>query len=134
MLLYFHLQDSPRLRKEYIKNVQTYMTMRYGKLNTKNLLIFYNQHGHTCVQIESSVSQSENRQLEYFCRMCRKHYRHFYGLLNSTLSINILTEERIQRLNDISFSWSAFDGKWKLRFNQLETFYREHGLCNVPRH
>jgi hypothetical protein len=98
----------------------------------EELVVFLNKHGHMCVPIESSVSKSKYRRLHYFCRMCRRHYQYFIGVESSTKRNLILTEDRIQRLNDIGFDWQVYNGNWKMRFEQLEEYYREYGNCNVP--
>jgi hypothetical protein len=100
----------------------------------QELVDFSNQHGHTCVSKEANISQVEHRQLDYFCRTCRLHYRYFYDLVrnHSKTSKNCLTKDRIQQLNDIGFVWNADDAKWNMRFKQLSDFLHAHGHCNVP--
>jgi superfamily II DNA or RNA helicase len=45
----------------------------------------------------------------------------------------ILSEERIQRLDQIGFVWDSLDALWEQRFSELEAFKATEGHCNVPR-
>jgi hypothetical protein len=42
-----------------------------------------------------------------------------------------LTEDRIQRLNDLGFVWSLRDD-WDKHYEELKQFKNQHGHCNVP--
>jgi hypothetical protein len=45
-----------------------------------------------------------------------------------------MSEERIQKLNDISFEWSIIvTADWDERFEQLKAFKKEHGHFRVIR-
>jgi hypothetical protein len=91
----------------------------------QKLLDFSNQHGHMFVL-------TENRELAYFCDMCRLHYRYFYGFVKNDNRTCILNEERIHRLNDIGFEWNVLNCYWNMRFQQLVNFSSVYGHCNVP--
>ena len=43
-----------------------------------------------------------------------------------------ITEEQINLLREIGFSWSRGEDKWNERFDQLEEYTKENGHCNVP--
>ena len=40
--------------------------------------------------------------------------------------------ERIVKLEDIGFIWSALDAQWEVRFQKLKAYKEERGHCNVP--
>ena len=44
---------------------------------------------------------------------------------------NRLTEDRIQRLNEVGFVWSIRDD-WQTHYNELVKYKSIHGHCNVP--
>ena len=44
-----------------------------------------------------------------------------------------LSEERVQKLDCICFSWGATPLTWDERLNELTKYEAEHGDCNVPR-
>jgi hypothetical protein len=43
-----------------------------------------------------------------------------------------LSEDCIQRLNQIGLVWDAYDTSWEERFAELTAFKATHGHCNVP--
>ncbi|MDM8567017.1 Helicase associated domain protein [Candidatus Halobeggiatoa sp. HSG11] len=43
-----------------------------------------------------------------------------------------LSEERIQRLNEIGFVWKPFEIFWEEKFAELLEYKKIHGDCNVP--
>jgi superfamily II DNA or RNA helicase len=42
-----------------------------------------------------------------------------------------LSEDRIQRLNQIGFVWDSLEASWEEKFAELEIFKSTHGHCNV---
>jgi superfamily II DNA or RNA helicase len=44
-----------------------------------------------------------------------------------------ISEDKIQRLNNIGFSWSPGLEKWILMFEKMKEYYKIHGNCRVPR-
>jgi hypothetical protein len=44
----------------------------------------------------------------------------------------MLTEERINRLNEIGMIWRKFDFAWEHNCAALEAYYKEHGHTNIP--
>ncbi len=45
----------------------------------------------------------------------------------------ILTEERIEKLDEIGMIWDSYrDFSWKKRFSLAQAYYKEHGNLNVP--
>jgi hypothetical protein len=43
-----------------------------------------------------------------------------------------LEEERIEKLNELGFSWNQKEAYWEENFSTLLEFKRTHGHCNVP--
>ncbi len=43
-----------------------------------------------------------------------------------------LSEDRIQRLNQIGFVWDNLNASWEKKFAELEAFRESYGHCNVP--
>ncbi len=41
--------------------------------------------------------------------------------------------KRLGKLNSIRFDWDPEESKWNQMFEQLKTFNKKHGHCNVPR-
>ena len=69
----------------------------------------------------------ENKQLGTWVNHQRAHYRR----LNKGKTAKITTE-RIAKLNEIGFVWSAQEAAWAARFAELVAYKEEHGDCNVP--
>ena len=44
----------------------------------------------------------------------------------------MLSQERIDLLESVGFSWEHFDEAWVARFNELFDYKNENGDCNVP--
>jgi hypothetical protein len=96
-------------------------------------LVDFSNNGHLCVKIEASIAQKEALSLAYFCDTCRVHFQYRFSENSKTrMRTNILNSTRIELLDKLGFDWSALDAKWEMRFQQAETFAREHGHCNVP--
>ena len=69
----------------------------------------------------------ENRQLGEWVSTQRDHYRLYQEGKKSQM-----TEERMQALEDIGFSWDAQEDIWQQRFNELKEYREKYGDCNVP--
>mmetsp|Transcript_8673 Transcript_8673/g.17700 ORF Transcript_8673/g.17700 Transcript_8673/m.17700 type:complete len:356 (-) Transcript_8673:502-1569(-) len=70
---------------------------------------------------------SENRPLGDWVHTQRQQYRLYQEEKKSAM-----TEERIQALEDIGFSWDAREDIWQQRFNELKEYRDRYGNCNVP--
>jgi hypothetical protein len=94
----------------------------------KELENFQKENGHCCVP-GLHTKDSETYPLACWVSEQRQQYQ----LLREHKKGVIITEERIQMLNDIGFEWSrtAADS-WDERFEQLKAFQKEHGHCCVP--
>ena len=44
-----------------------------------------------------------------------------------------LSEDRIERLEEIGFEWEQLELKWEEMFNALNEYKKIHGNCNVPK-
>lgn len=66
--------------------------------------------------------------LGVWVRNQRREYRRLELDQDSTL-----TQQRLDRLYALGFEWcTSHSTKWESRYQELETFYREHGHSNVP--
>ena len=45
-----------------------------------------------------------------------------------------LTKDRIERLDDIGFTWDVLEDFWESRFDELVEYKHTRGNCRVPRH
>ena len=46
---------------------------------------------------------------------------------------NVLSDDRIQKLNDVGFVWDVLEAQWLERLEELKKYKREHGDTLVPR-
>jgi len=63
----------------------------------------------------------ENKQLGSWVQGQRKNYKD-----------GRLSEEQINRLENIGFVWDIYDFAWQEMFEALKEYREEHGDCNVP--
>jgi hypothetical protein len=94
----------------------------------KELEKFQKENGHCCVP-GLHTKDSDTYPLACWVARQRKEYRQRRGDMKNRF---IITEERIHKLNDIGFEWSATAVEWHERFEQLKAFQKEHGHCRVP--
>ena len=88
------------------------------------LVEFKAAHGHTDVP-----KSWENQQLFWWVSVQRREYRKL-----KEGKITGITEERIQRLEDLGFEWRSKNTyRWKIRLGELRDFYGEKGVAPVPR-
>jgi len=69
----------------------------------------------------------ENPHLATWVAEQRKQYK----LLRDGRPSNI-SQERIDLLNDLDFTWNAQEAAWDRSFQVLKTFQQKHGHCHVP--
>ena len=55
-----------------------------------------------------------------------------YKLLQQNKESSI-TQERVNLLNELGFAWNAFESAWVRHMEDLRTFHRENGHCNVTK-
>jgi Helicase associated domain len=58
----------------------------------------------------------------------RKQYRRYQENLPCGID-----QDRIDRLNEIGFTWDAQEAAWDRQMDHLREFHRIHGHCDVPR-
>jgi hypothetical protein len=105
------------LKKTSVKRSELW-EMRY-----QSLLQFIEQHGHP------HVSHKQDPVLSRWVVTQREYYR---ALQNSDgNSYNPLTNERIERLNNLGFEFMIKDGKFDDRMKELKQFLDEKGHLNV---
>jgi hypothetical protein len=96
----------------------------------KELENYQKENGH-CRVPGLHTKDSETYQLA--CWVARQ--RHQYKLLREDKKGFIITDKRIEKLNDIGFEWflqQRGHAPWDERFEQLKAFQKEHGHCRVP--
>ena len=92
--------------------------------NCARLLDFQRDNGHCNV-----TRGAETLQLYAWVSTQRKHYKDFQKGKQTPL-----TEERRKKLESIDgFKWSANDGIWNKRYEELTQYAQVHGDCHVPR-
>jgi hypothetical protein len=81
------------------------------------LLVFKVTQGHCDVPYE----WTDNQKLGIWVRSQRANKKK-----------DTLSEDRIQRLNQIGFVWDTLDASWEKKFAELKAFSESRGHCNVP--
>jgi len=92
------------------------------------LLAFRDEFGHCNVPQKYKVDPS----LGIWCKVMRTTYGKIQkGLMNLS---RVLSQDRIERLEEIGFQWEVcdYDAAFENRCDQLVTFKKEFGHCNVP--
>lgn len=97
----------------------------------RDLVAFKEQYGHTNVpQYPTKAIPEDHRVSANFCRNCRTQYNYHHDLDKQHLSF--LTDDRIQRLEEIGFCWNTREATWQLRWKELQDFSNHFGHSNVP--
>ena len=65
---------------------------------------------------------AENKPLGSWAGWQRKNYQK-----------EILSTDRIKRLEDVGFVWDSLESQWKEMFTMLKEYKDKHGDCYVPR-
>eukprot|EP00980_Cylindrotheca_fusiformis_P014890 scaffold4061_cov108-Cylindrotheca_fusiformis.AAC.18 len=89
----------------------------------KDLVKFKAEFGHCCVPSH----WPRNPPLAQWV----KRQRHQYKRANEGLHSNI-SPARIEALNKMMFVWDPHSAFWEERLNELYSFRRKYGHCNVP--
>ncbi|KAL7504325.1 hypothetical protein ACHAXN_002006 [Cyclotella atomus] len=69
------------------------------------------------------------------CRVPRKYsntLHHWVDQQRKYFREGKIHQDRLQRLNEIGFSWNACESRWSLRYSQLMLFKKRFGHCRVP--
>merc|ERR1712241_1606354 len=89
----------------------------------EELLRFRDENGHclvpNCFPENPSLAQWTKRQ----------RYQHKLKLEGKRSTI---TNERVRALDDAGFVWDSHKAVWSERFQELKSFLKEYGHCNVP--
>jgi Helicase associated domain len=85
------------------------------------------------IPIPFVMSQSVSYSRFYVLCTCqvveqRKQYRRYQENLSCGID-----QDRIDRLNEIGFTWDAQEAAWDRQMDHLREFHRIHGHCDVPR-
>ena len=87
------------------------------------LVDFKKKHGHCLVP----NTFKENPPLAEWVKRQRYQYK-----LRNLGEHNSMTEERIQKLEQLGFVWNSHDQMWEERLNDLKLYLEINGDCNVP--
>jgi hypothetical protein len=97
----------------------------------RDLMAFKERYGHTNVpQYPTKAIPEDHRVSANFCRNCRTQYNYHHDPDKQHLSF--LTDDRIQRLEEIGFCWNTREATWQLRWKELQAFSKLFGHSNVP--
>lgn len=91
---------------------------------------FQQMHGHCDVPSLSS-RQATNKRLARWVTQQRQKYKQATDATYQS-GFQPLSQQQIQVLNDLNFTWNPRDDMWWTRYKELEKFKQEHGHCNVP--
>ena len=116
------IDNNPQSRKERRKCIAEYQHDNW-KVKYKHLKAFKEQNGHCCVP----YGYSEDASLGQWVKRQRHQMKR-----RQANEINNLTEERIQMLKDIGFTWDSHNDSWELKYQDLLCFYRKFGHSRVP--
>eukprot|EP00980_Cylindrotheca_fusiformis_P019772 scaffold6927_cov93-Cylindrotheca_fusiformis.AAC.10 len=83
------------------------------------LAAFKEEHGHCRVP----QHYKPNIYLSQWVKRQRYYRKHRPGLIS---------ERRVQKLDQLGFVWDAQEDFWNTRFEDLKTYKLMHGHCNVP--
>eukprot|EP00980_Cylindrotheca_fusiformis_P013116 scaffold3296_cov112-Cylindrotheca_fusiformis.AAC.3 len=83
------------------------------------LAAFKEEHGHCRVP----QHYKPNIYLSQWVKRQRYYRKHRPGLIS---------ERRVQKLDQLGFVWDAQEDFWNTRFEELKTYKHMHGHCNVP--
>ena len=73
------------------------------------------------------VSKEVNKELYMWAQRQRAQYQRLQKGKHSRL-----TDERIRKLNSISFDLAISSRKWETQYSALASFWRNNGICKVP--
>jgi hypothetical protein len=97
----------------------------------RDLVAFKERYGHTnAPQYPTKAIPEDHRVSANFCRNCRTQYNYHHDPDKQHLSF--LTDDRIQRLEEIGFCWNTREATWQLRWKELQDFSERFGHSNVP--
>ena len=108
----------PENRKQLLNDIGFTWQLREKRLSWderyQELLTFKSKKGHC------NTSRYGIKGLGGWVKQQRNKYR-----------LNLLTQEQVQKLEKIGFSWSIRQDAWEAHYQQLVTFYQTYGHCQV---
>lgn len=87
---------------------------------------FYEQNGHCNVP----HTRESTDDIIILARWVKRQ-RYQYKLMQQRM-LSTMTQDRIDKLEEINFTWDLHTAVWEERFQELSEFQKEHGHCNVP--
>ncbi|QNR65490.1 Helicase associated domain protein [Paenibacillus peoriae] len=84
------------------------------------LFIYKNKHGHINIPVRYEV---DGIKLGVWVNAQRQFYKN-----------NKLSQDRIDKLNSINFTWSVANETWENNFNLLIDYMNKYGNCSPPRY
>ena len=109
------------LRKRELQSI-----ILFGK-RFNDLMAFKAKFGHCNV----SLHYGENVTLGKWCAAVRGAYK---KMQNNQKTYIKLSDEQIQRLNDVGFKWCRYSKSFDEHFNELMAFKAKYGHCNVSQY
>lgn len=91
---------------------------------------FVQTHGHCHVPSQCSRHCSHKRLARWVTQQRQKYKQATDESYDS--GFQPLSQQQIQVLNQLNFTWNPRDDAWRERYRELEAFKRQHGHCNVP--
>jgi hypothetical protein len=85
------------------------------------------EHGNSLVP----TNYAKNQSLGLWVLKQRRNFK--VGQLGGNLSEAILSEERIQKLDEIGFIWDAHEAQWFERLQELKEYKKNYGDTLVPK-
>lgn len=71
----------------------------------------------------------DGKRLLDWTRRQKQHYRQYQKRNTTDIAIN---QERIERLEEMGFSWNIYEDLWMRRYQDLVKYYEHHGHSLVP--
>ena len=93
----------------------------------QELIAFKNKHGHCLVP----HNWAENVALAQWVKRQRYQYKLLHCDDERRKPTSTMSEERMNILNSMGFSWDSHQVSWEEKYAQLVQYQRMHGHCNV---
>jgi Helicase associated domain len=80
-------------------------------------------------EVDFSTLSKEDIKLYRWCIRQRVMYNLYMKQQDDKAYMN---EKRIEALNSINFVWNVLESRWDEKYEELKTYYKEHGTTLVP--
>eukprot|EP00957_Ditylum_brightwellii_P144314 10994363-Ditylum_brightwellii.AAC.1 len=92
----------------------------------KELKDYVSTHGHALVPTKFTANPPLGHWVD--------HQRYLYRLKRYGRSSpkNMLSDDKIEKLDALNFVWDVYDTQWEIRYKELQKFVLENGHANVP--